>query len=162
MNEKLLFKLHYLIFYIYIKLSKHSKLFPLWEGICSFTASVQHPPGWYDGSHIAPERPPHTSSLVERRQSDEVYQQIWGLLGGHDGQRPVGKFGQDAKVTPLLFFGGHPGILMVTASQDLGLISHPKDMLFFVLFLDSIISPSLYWGATAHTDHRVSTLCWSH
>ncbi len=30
-------------------------------------------------------------------------QQIWGLLGGHDGQRPVGEFGQDAEVTPLLF-----------------------------------------------------------
>ncbi len=34
-----------------------------------------------------------------------------GLLGGHDGQRPVGEFGQDAGVTPLLLlFGGHPGI----------------------------------------------------
>ncbi len=33
---------------------------------------------------------------------------------------------------------------------------------FFVLFLDSIISPSLYWGATTNTDHRVSTRCWSH
>ncbi len=35
---------------------------------------------------------------------------VWGLLGGHDGQRPVGKFGKDARVTPLLFFEGHPGI----------------------------------------------------
>ncbi len=31
----------------------------------------------------------------------------WGWLGGHDGQRPMGKF---AGVTPLLFFEGHPGI----------------------------------------------------
>ncbi len=35
---------------------------------------------------------------------------VWGWLGGHDGQRPVGKFGQDAGVTPLLFFEGHPEI----------------------------------------------------
>ncbi len=33
---------------------------------------------------------------------------VWGLLGGHDGQRV--KFGQDVQVTPLLFFKGHPGI----------------------------------------------------
>ncbi len=26
---------------------------------------------------------------------------VWGLLGDHDGQRPVGEFGQD---TPLLLF----------------------------------------------------------
>ncbi len=35
---------------------------------------------------------------------------VWGLLGGHDGQRPMGEFGQDAGVTPLLFFEWHPGI----------------------------------------------------
>ncbi len=29
-------------------------------------------PGWCDGSHIAPERPPHTSVLMERRESDEA------------------------------------------------------------------------------------------
>ncbi len=35
---------------------------------------------------------------------------VWRWLGGHDGQRPIRKFGQDAGVTPLLFFEGHPGI----------------------------------------------------
>ncbi len=45
---------------------------------------------------------------------------VWGWLGGHDDQRPVGKFGQDAGVTPLLFFEGHAGIFMTTESQDLG------------------------------------------
>ncbi len=37
--------------------------------------SVQHPPGWCDGSHIVPERPPNTSLLVERRPwwSQSVY-----------------------------------------------------------------------------------------
>ncbi len=78
--------------------------------ISSSTTSVQHPPGWCGGSHSAPERPPHTSLLVERRPSDETNQQIWGLLGGHDGQRPMEKFGQDAGVTPLSFFERHPGI----------------------------------------------------
>ncbi len=51
---------------------------------------------------------------------------VWGWLGGHDGQRPMGKFGLDARVTPLLFFEGHPGIVMTTESQDFGLTSHPK------------------------------------
>ncbi len=38
-----------------------------------------------------------------------------------------GDFGQDARVTPLLFFKGHPGIFMTAESQDLGLTSQPKD-----------------------------------
>ncbi len=95
-----------IIHYIYIALfcfSKHSKRSTLSGGISSTTTSVQHPPGWCDGSHSAPERPPYTSLLVERRQSDEANQQIWGLLGDHDDQRTMGKFGQDAEVTPLLF-----------------------------------------------------------
>ncbi len=49
------------------------------------------------------------------------------------------------------------GFLMTTESQDLGLTSHPKDGAF-----SSIVSPSLYWGIRTHTDHRVSTPCWSH
>ncbi len=52
---------------------------------------------------------------------------VWGWLGGHDGQRPIGKFGQDAEVTPLLFSKDILGFLMTTESQDLGLTSHPKD-----------------------------------
>ncbi len=46
---------------------------------------------------------------------------VRGLLGGHGGQRPMGKFGQD-------------GILMTTESQDLGLTSHPKDNFYFINF----------------------------
>ncbi len=42
--------------------------------ISSSTTNVQHPPGWCDGSHSAPERPPHTSLSVERRESDEANQ----------------------------------------------------------------------------------------
>ncbi len=86
-------------------------------GISSTTTNVQYPPGWCDGSHIAPERPPHTILLVERRQSNEANQcmgmiSVWGWLGGHDGQRLMGEFGQDAEVTPLLFYEGHPGIFI--------------------------------------------------
>ncbi len=35
---------------------------------------------------------------------------VRGLLGGHYGQMPMGKFGQDAGFTPLLFFEEHTGI----------------------------------------------------
>ncbi len=35
---------------------------------------------------------------------------LWGWLGGYDDQRPMGKFGQDARVTSLLFFKARPGI----------------------------------------------------
>ncbi len=64
------------------------------------------------------------------------------------------EFDQDTGVTPLLFTRG---FLMTTESQDLGLMSHPKDGAFY-----SIVSPSLYWGVRTHTDHRVSTPCWPH
>ncbi len=47
--------------------------------------------------------------LVERRQSDEA-NQCMGMIRKHDGQRPMGEYGQDAGVPPLLFFEGHPGI----------------------------------------------------
>ncbi len=48
--------------------------------ISASTTNVQHPPGWCDGSHIAPKRPPHTSLLVERRQSDEANQCMGWLV----------------------------------------------------------------------------------
>jgi len=41
---------------------RHSKCFT-YKG--ETTTNVQHPPGWCDGSHIAPERPPQTSLLVD-------------------------------------------------------------------------------------------------
>ncbi len=66
---------------------------------------------------------------------------VWGWLGGHDGQRPMGEFGQDAGLTPLLFFEGHPGIFN-DRSQDLGLTSHPKD---------SIVCPRHYTGVLGPT-----------
>ncbi len=53
--------------------------------------------------------------------------------------------------------GQFGGFLMTTESQDLGLMSHPKDGAFYC-----IVSPSLYWGVRTHTDCRVSTPCWPH
>ncbi len=51
----------------------------------------------------------------------------------------MGKFGQDAGVTLLIFFGGHPGIFLIpTESQDLGL-TYPKDGAFY-----SAVSPSQF------------------
>ncbi len=82
---------------------------------------------------------------------------LWGWLGGYDDQRPMGKFGQDARVTPYSFSKHVLGFLMTTESQDLSLTSHPKDGAFY-----SIVTPSLYWGVRTHTDHRVSTPCSSH
>ncbi len=38
-----------------------------------------------------------------------------------------GEFGQDTGVTPLFLMRSAMGILMTTESQDLGLMSHPKD-----------------------------------
>ncbi len=72
-------------------------------------------------------RTPATHQLTGGEETVMQPISVRGWLGGHDGQRPMGKFGQDAGVTPLLFFEGHPGILTTTESQDLGLTSHPKD-----------------------------------
>ncbi len=42
---------------------------------------------------------------------------VWGWLGGHDGQRPKGKFVQEAGGYTLLFFEGHPGIFVMTTEN---------------------------------------------
>ncbi len=41
------------------------------------------------------------------------------------------EFGQDTRVTPLLFTRSALGFLMTTEIQDLGLTSHPKDGAFW-------------------------------
>ncbi len=62
--------LHFYSVFLGVQSALHSK-----GDISSSTTNVQHPPGWCDSSHIAPERPPQTSLLVERRQwwSQSVY-----------------------------------------------------------------------------------------
>ncbi len=81
--------------------SKHSKRFTLWRGNLLINHQCAASTWMMRRQPYCPERPPHTSLLVEMRQSDAANQQIWVLLG-HDGQRPMEKFGQDAEVTPLL------------------------------------------------------------
>ncbi len=55
-------------------------------------------------------RMPTTHKLIGGEETVMKPIGVWGWLGGRDVQRPVGEFGQDAGVTPLLFFEGHPGI----------------------------------------------------
>ncbi len=50
-------------------------------GISSSTTSVQHPPGSCDGSHISPERPPHSYWWRGDRVMKPI--SVWGWLGGH-------------------------------------------------------------------------------
>ncbi len=84
-----------------------------------------------------------------------------GLLGGHDDQRPVGEFGQDARVTPLLLlFVGHPGIC--EDHIESGPQFNASKLSYSEYIFNSIVSPSLYWSVRSHTDHMVSTSCWSH
>ncbi len=69
----------------------------------------------------------------------------WGHLARMPGLHPY-SFSKDIL-----------GFVMTTESQDLGLMSHPKDGAFY-----SIVSPSIHWGVMTHTDHGVSPSCWSH
>ncbi len=89
-------------------------------------------------------RSPHTSY---RWRGERVIEpnQVDGM--GNKGQ--WGEFGQDT-----LFTRSAIGFVMTTESQDLSLTSQPK-----MVLVDSIVSPSLYWGVRTHTDHRVSTPC---
>ncbi len=50
-----------------------------------------------------------------------------------------GEFGQDTRVTPLLFTRSAMGFLMITESQDLGLTSHLKDGAFLQYSVPIII-----------------------
>ncbi len=126
-------------------------------GISSSTTSVKHPPGRCDGSHIVPERSPHTSLLVERRQSDKA-NQCMGMIKRPWWSEASGQIWPGCRgYIPTLFSKDILGFLMTTESQDLGLKSHPRDGAFYCT-----VSPSQYWGVRTHTDHRVSTPCWPH
>ncbi len=91
-------------------------------GLSSTTTSVQHPFGWCDGCHrtMAPVRSPHTSYRWrgERDRANQVDGDNWDAM-------------IDKGVTPLLFTRSAMGFLMTTESQDLGLMSHPKDSAFW-------------------------------
>ncbi len=49
----------------------------------------------------APERPPHTSYWWRETVIKTI--SVWGWLGGHDGQRPMGEFCQMPGLHPTLF-----------------------------------------------------------
>ncbi len=106
-----------IICYIYLALFWVLKaLYIEGGGVSSSTTSVQHPPGWCDGSHIAPEPPPtHTHTHTRYRWRGDwcgVIESIsvWGMIRRPWWSEANGQFGQDAGVTPLFFFEGHPGI----------------------------------------------------
>ncbi len=102
-------------------------------------------------------RTPTTHQLIGGEETVMKPISVWGLLGGHDGQRPMGKFGQDAGVTPLLFFEGHPGIFNDhrESGPRFNISSEGRCFLQYSV-------PALYWGIRTHTDCRVSTPCWPH
>ncbi len=81
--------------------------------ISSSTTNVQHPPGWWDGSHSAPERPPHTSLLVERRPSDEA-NQCMGMISDEANQC-LGMISDEANQCM--------GMISDEANQCMGMIS---------------------------------------
>ncbi len=87
--------------------------------------------------NIAPERPPHTSLLVERRQSDEA-NQCMGMIRRPWWSESNGEIWPG--LHPYSFSKDILGFLMTTESQYLDLTSNPKDGAFC-----SIVSPSLYW-----------------
>ncbi len=57
--------------------------------ISSPTTNVQHSPGWCDRSYSVPT----THQLIGGEEKVMKPISVWGCLGGHDGQRPVGEFG---------------------------------------------------------------------
>ncbi len=108
-------------------------------------------------SHIAPERPPHTSLLVERRQSDEA-NQCMGIIRRPWQSEANGRIWPGCRGnTPTLFqrtscdFNDHR-----ESGPRFNVSSERR------CFFDRIVSPSLYWGVRTHTDRRLRTPCWPH
>ncbi len=103
--------------------------FTLWGWISSSTTSVQHQ---LDDMTAVYSAPKNTAAYWWRgNRVMKPISRYMGWLGGHDAQRPMGKFGQDAEVTPLLCSKDILGFFMTTESRDLGLTSHLKDGAFW-------------------------------
>ncbi len=77
-------------------------------GISSTTTNVQHLDD--TTAAILNQNTHHTPAYWWRGDRVMKPVSVWGWLGGHYAQRPIGEFGHDAGVTPLLFFDGHTGI----------------------------------------------------
>ncbi len=92
---------------------------------------------------------------VERRES-QSQSSGWGLLGGHDWQGPVKGI-----------WAGHLGYTTTLYKKCHGIFndhreSRPRINVSSKRLFSSIVYLSLYWGVRTHTNHRVSTPCWSH
>ncbi len=152
----------------------HPKHFTImWGGLSSTTTSVHYPLWWCDGCHrtTAPVRSPLTSYRWREERVIEPIKWMWIIRrpwltrasGGNLARTPgyiptpyLHPYEYIPTSTSLLFTRSAMGFLMTTECQDLSLMSHPKDGAFY-----SIVSPSLSRGVRTHTDHRVSTHCWS-
>ncbi len=75
---------------------------------------------------------------------------VWGLLGDHDGQRPMGEFSQDAGVKPLLFFKWHPGIFNDHRESGPRFNVSSEGRCFF-----TVLCPRHYTGALGPTQTTV-------
>ncbi len=74
----------------------------------------------------------HTPATGGEDRESLSQSSAWGLLGGHDWQRPVlGIWPGHQGYAPTLYEKCHGIFLMTTESQDLGLTSHPKDGAFW-------------------------------
>ncbi len=124
-------------------------------GVSSSTTSVQHPPGWCDGSHSAPDRSPHTSLLVERRQSDEANQYM-GMIRRPWWSEANGQIWPGCRGHTSTLFERHPGIF--NDHRESG----PRFNVSFEGRCFLTVSVPVTWGIRTHTDHRVSIPCWPH
>ncbi len=144
----------------------------MWEGgggVCPQPPPVQHPLGWCDGCHrtMSPVRSPHTSywwrgeRVIEPIKWMEIIRRLWLT------RAQWREFGQDTRVTPLLFTRSAMGFLMTAESQDLGLTSHPKDGAFwqYSRFLPRLSSAPTHlrlvrWWSSGPNIRWKLRLCW--
>ncbi len=122
------------------------------EGISSSTTSVQHPSDDATAAILRQNAPPHISY---RWRGDRVMKTIRAMMVRGQWANLASIQYYSIRLHPYSFWKDILGFLMTTESQDLGLTSHPNDGAFYSI-------PSLHWGVRTHTDHRVSTPCWSH
>ncbi len=151
-----------IIHYIYIALFLALKALYIVRGCllvhhqcAASTTSVQHPPGWCDGSHSAPDRSPHTSLLVERRQSDEANQYM-GMIRRPWWSEANGQIWPGCRGHTSTLFERHPGIF--NDHRESG----PRFNVSFEGRCFLTVSVPVTWGIRTHTDHRVSIPCWPH
>ncbi len=94
------------------------------RGISSSTTSVQHPPGWCDGSQGVPEHPT-THQLTGGEETERFSQSVdMGIVMRSWWSEANGKFGQDAWGHTSTLFEKHPGIFNDHRESSLSLRHH--------------------------------------